>query len=169
MWETRLDLYILCLPLNRQSGKQIWKQIWRISSPLFGNDGYAHRGRTWRSSSWRASKDERNGWWNYHRKHRGGYDKQKRERSGSAYTGICGKTENFHKRLKEFWKGNRKRYSSGNIFIFRINRLINQERIWCFTGLIKSLSVKKDTQKYGNADGRNILCRNAPEKAFPYF
>jgi hypothetical protein len=29
--------------------------------------------------------------------------------------------------------------------------------------------VKKDTQKYGNADGRNILCRNAPEKAFPYF
>ena len=54
-------------------------------------------------------------------------------------------------------------------YLLRINRLINQEHIWCFTGLIKLLSVKKDTQKYGNADGRNILCRNAPEKAFPYF
>ena len=54
-------------------------------------------------------------------------------------------------------------------YLLRINRLINKEHIWCFTGLIKLLSVKKDTQKYGNADGRNILCRNAPEKAFPYF
>ena len=54
-------------------------------------------------------------------------------------------------------------------YLLRINRLINQEHIWCFTGLIKLLSVKKDTQKYGNADGRNILCINAPEKAFPYF
>ena len=33
----------------------------------------------------------------------------------------------------------------------------------------KIIFSEKDTQKYGNADGRNILYKDGLEKAFPYF
>jgi len=54
-------------------------------------------------------------------------------------------------------------------YLLRINRLINQEHIWCFTGLIKLLSVKKDTQKYGKAFSGTFFVEMLLKKLFRIF